>query len=99
MITLCANYVGQEKSMSRNDDSTANQDVIAKGAVINFFKSLLWFEKIPNRELKNRNIREPPNLKDVLFRGSQVFTLALVTKVCMEQTQEEKLIHLIHGNY
>jgi len=51
--------------MSRNDNSTANRDVVAKGAVIKFFKSLPWYEKIRNRELKKRNIRGPPNLGDV----------------------------------
>ena len=98
MIKLCANYAGREKIMSGNNNSTANRDVIAKGAVINFFISLPWYEKIRNNELTKRNVTGPPNLGDILFRSGQECNLAFVTTVCTEQTTEDQLIHLIHGD-
>ena len=53
MIELGTIVAGREKILNKLHESNANRDVIAKGALLNFFTALPWFEKIMARHDKN----------------------------------------------
>lgn len=88
MITLGAYMAGREKILYNLAECSVNNDVLAKGAVINFFESLPWFDKyLPSSK------QQP--LK-VLFKGTITETLVLVKQVCSEKVHEAKWADLIH---
>ena len=53
MIELGTIVAGRENILNKLHESNANQDLIAKGALLNFFTALPWFEKIMARHDKN----------------------------------------------
>jgi hypothetical protein len=95
MIKLGTLMAQREKIFHDLTDSSANDDVLAKAAVINFFKSLPWLDKLIPKE-------ERDSLR-ILFKGSDEDTMKIVKEVCTESGDNndkwESLIHTASRNY
>ena len=67
MINIGTIVASQEKILNHLDKSTANRDVIAKSALINFFTALPWFEKFENF---NKTTSKPNRIQETVFTDS-----------------------------
>jgi hypothetical protein len=89
MIKLSALMAQREKIFHDLTYTSANDDVVAKAAVINLFTSLPWLDKL----IPEKN-RDP---LCILFKGTDDATMKLVKEVCAESGDNsnkwEALIH------
>lgn len=100
MIEIGCIVTGRDKILHNLTKSTANQDVIAKSAVYNFFATFPWFEKVHNY------IHDTPYAKtklcELIITRSLKVTLELVENVIKEsdprQTIMSSLKNEIDGN-
>lgn len=101
IISLCALVEQREKIVKETPLSSANYDIIAKGALINFIDSLPWIDKL-DRKIKNNiddddDLNIQPILK-IIFKGTAKEAATLCNDVCIEGTTIEKIKPILHSD-